>query len=215
MEKIPYNNQLEQELVKIPNIKYYINSILLNREIKIHVNKIELIKKYIEIVILLNNKEEGIRKKIIDDYTYYHKCTSPRTSTISNEILVDSWNLYNESCRLFILFNEEKKNINIYQKDIVDIVHILTNLRNLQIYYDKQQVYKKFASMKFTQHYKKVNQVTFETNYTSQLNRLFPNILENMHKIENMHKRNSSRSSSIRSSSTISRSSSTSARTNF
>lgn len=212
MEKIHYENQLNQDFTnidKIDNIKYYINSILLHRNINIHVNKIELINQYIKIIILLNNEKEEIRKKINDHYTHYHRCITPRTSTTSNEILVDSWNLYNESCRLFILFYEENKNIYSYQKHIVDI---LTNLRDLKKYYDKQKVNIKFASMKFTQHYNKVNQVTLQTNYTEKLKMLFPNNLSNMLKRNSSSTRSSSRrTSSIRSSSK----SSTKGRTNL
>ncbi len=239
------------EIVKKDNIKYYINSILLHGRKRldhtrktfqegIDMNIIDvdfitiIIQKYIEIVNLLNKNYEELvifeKKKnnlskneneIYKQYKYYYKCVVGKDSFPLITILVDSWNLYNESCRLFLyIYHTNKLNFSLTKnqklKKTGDSIKILTSLREINDYFKtlinnkkKKMLSVKEMKMKFIQGYQNSIRIHLNNNFTNKVNKLIlPNMIKN-------NRSSSTRSSSTRSSSRISRSSSTNARTNF
>lgn len=209
----------------------------------IDIDFIELIQKYIEIVNLLNEnyqklyilERDGRDKKlsnteinnlksvneIYNQYKYYYKCVMDKDRFPLITISVDSWNLYNEICRLFLyIYHSKKLNFSLSNKQKLkktgDSIKILKSLREINDYFKTPTKYRnkkilsvKEMKMKFIQGYKNNIYRHLNKNFTNNVNRLFPNNLPNM------NKRNSTRSSSTRSSSRISRSSSTNGRTSF
>ena len=224
-----YNEQAKQDLKDIDNIKYYINSILLHGRKRLdHTRKkfqegidmniididfITIIQKYIEIVNLLNenydelvkfekNKQNLSKNEIYKQYKYYYKCVVGKDSFPLITISVDSWNLYNESCRLFLyIYHTNKLNFSLSNKQklqkTIDLINILKSFKEINDYYktpinnkNKKMLSVKEMKMKFIQGYQNSIRIHLNNNFTNNVNKL---ILPNMIK--------SNRSSSTRRSS--------------